>query len=278
MNFSEIKVLVFDLDGTLYEDTHHFDYQAERLKGKLPVDKQQLFETDYAATKLGDHPLKMGRIFDVVKDLILVQLDNHVQEAYDWQGNPISADRVRELYPEPIEINFDTMLSVGDPWWISISIAAHYGLDSKSCYDAFLETRDYMMTPEFKMEPIQGFKEALEEIHNRVRLVLLTNSPEPDSEAILTKLGLDSVFDLKIFNGQKPKRTLERFEFVRNHFAVEYDEIASIGDNWINEIRPVKPLGCKTVFIDPHGLGDETYADLVVKKMGEVIPFLRNPL
>lgn len=279
MDFSKVKVIVFDLDGTLYEDTHHFDYQATRLKEKLPIDKHQLFEQDYSATKLDNHPLRMGRIFDVLKDLILVQLDNQVQEAYDWEGNEIPTERVRELYPEPIEINFDTMLSVGDPWWISISIAAHYGLDSKSCYDAFLETREYMMSPEFVMEPIPGFKEALEAIHTDIRLVLLTNSPEPDSEAILTKLGLDTLFALKIFNGQKPKRTLERFEFVRDHFGVYHDEIVSIGDNWINEIRPVRPLGCQTVFIDPHGLGDENSADLVVKRMGEIIPLLvRNPL
>lgn len=276
MDFSNIKVIVFDLDGTVYEDTHHFDYQAERLKGKLPPEKQPLFEKDYAAVEKGQHPLKIGRVFDVLKDLVLVQLDNQVMEAYDWNGNPLTEERVRELYPEPIEINFDTMLSVGDPWWISISIAAHYGLDSKSCYDAFLETREYMMGPQFEMNPIVGFKEALDEVRSHVKLVLLTNSPEPDSEAILTKLGLDQTFDLKIFNGKKPTLTLERFEFVKDHFGVSYKEIMSVGDNWINEIRPVQPLGCKTVFINPFDLGSRADADLVVNRMGEFIPVLRN--
>lgn len=281
MDISKVKVIVFDLDGTLYEDTHHFDYQANRLKDKLPEAKRLLFEQDYWATKQDEHPLKMGRIFDVVKDLILIQLDNHVQEAYDWEGNKLAAEKVRKLYPDPIEINFETMLSVGDPWWISISIAAHYGLTSKRCYDAFLETREYMMGPEFKMEPIIGFKEVLEELRQEVKLVLLTNSPEPDSEAILTKLGLDSLFALKIFNGQKPTRTLERFEIVKEHFGVRYDEIMSVGDNWINEIRPVRPLSISTVLIDPFELSDSEAADLVVRRMGEVIPVLHkigNPL
>lgn len=273
--------MVFDLDGTVYEDTHHFDYQAARLKEKLPADKQPLFAKDYASMKQGDHPIRVGRIFDVLKDLILVQLDNRVQEAYDWEGNPLPDEKIHELYPEPIEINFDTMLSMGDHWWTSISIAAHYGLSGKKCQEAFLETREYMMGPEFEMNPIQGFKAALEEIHNRMKLVLLTNSPEPDSEAILRKIGLDQVFDLKIFNGEKPTRTLERFEFIKNQFDVSYEEIVSVGDNWINEIRPVQPLGCATVFIDPHGLGDETSADLVVENMGGAIPVLKemgNPL
>lgn len=281
MDFSKIKVMVFDLDGTVYEDTHHFDYQAARLKDKLPADKQPLFERDYEAMKRGEHPIRIGRIFDVLQDLILVQLDNRVQEAYDWDGNKMSNEKIKELYPESIEINFDTMLSMGDPWWTSISIAAHYGLPSKQCHEAFLETREYMMGPEFEMQPIKGFQAMLEEIHNKMKIVLLTNSPEPDSEAILKKIGLDQLFDLKIFNGQKPTRTLERFEYIKNHFGVSYEEIVSVGDNWINEIRPVRPLGCATVFIDPHGLGGETSADLVVEKMGDAIPVLKemgNPL
>lgn len=275
MDFTRIKVIVFDLDGTLYEDTHHFEFQAARLKEKLPLEKQPLFEKDFLAVKENKHPLRIGRIYDALRDLILVYLDNHVQEAYDWDGNKLPDEKVKELYPEPIEFNLETMVNVGDPWWTSTSIAVHYGLNSKQSYQAFLETRAYMMGPDFEMEPIEGFKEALEGIHSKVNLVLLTNSPQPDSEEILTKIGLDQLLNFKIFNGEKPTRTIERFEFVKNHFNVQYDEILSVGDNWINEIRPVQSLGCKTIFIDPHGLGNETSADLVVKRMGEVIPLLR---
>lgn len=274
MDFSNIKVIVFDLDGTLYEDMHHFDYQAARLRERLPKEKQPLFDQDYIAIKHGKHPLKIGRVFDVVKDLILVQFDNRVKEAYDWNGNRLSEEEIHELYPVPIELNFTTMLSVGDPWWTSISVAAHYGLDSRSSYDAFLETREFMMGPEFEMEPINGFKETLEDIHGRVKLALLTNSPEPDSEAILSKLGLDQMFDLKIFNGQKPNRTEERFATFKEQFGVEYHEILSVGDNWINEIHPVQGLGCATIFIDPYDLG--LTADLVVRRMGKAMPLLRK--
>ncbi|WP_449619803.1 HAD family hydrolase [Robertmurraya sp. Marseille-Q9965] len=276
MDFSQIKVIVFDLDGTLYEDTHHFEYQAARLKEKLPLDKQPLFEKDFQAVKDNNHPLRIGRIYDAQKDLILVYLENHVQEVYDWDGNKLPDEKVKKLYPEPIEYNLETMINVGDPWWTSTSIAIHYGLNSKQSYQAFLETRAYMMGPDFEMEPIDGFKEALEDIHRKVKLVLLTNSPQPDSEAILTKIGLAEVLDFKIFNGEKPIRTIERFEFVKNHFNVQFEEILSVGDNWINEIHPVQSLGCKTIFIDPHGLGNETSADLVVKRMGEIIPLLNS--
>ncbi|MGG0718072.1 HAD family hydrolase [Robertmurraya massiliosenegalensis] len=281
MDVSKAKVLVFDLDGTVYEDTHHFDYQAERLKDKLPLEKQSLFQIDFDAVKRDEHPIKIGRVYDGVNDLVLVQLDNIVQEAYEWNGLRLSDEEVGKLYPDPIEINFETMLSIGDPWWTSTSIAGHYGLNSKECYEAFLETREYMMGPEFEMEPIVGFKEVLSDMYEHVKLVLLTNSPQPDSEAILAKIGLDQLFDLKIFNGEKPTRTLERFERIKSEFGVEYDEIVSVGDNWINEIRPVRPLGCGTIFIDPHGVGNPSSADFIFECMGNAIPVLKkigNPL
>lgn len=276
MNLSKTKVLVFDLDGTLYEDTHHFDYQAARLKEKLPANKQDLFEKDYLAAKKGEHPLIIGRIYDVKNDLILVQLDNIVKEAYQWNGNQLSQEEIAKLYQNKIELDFEKMLSVGDPWWISMSIAAHYGMEYKVSYQAFLETREYMMGPQFVMKPIQGFQAALQTVQEKKELVLLTNSPKPDSEAILQKLGLQDIFSLKIFNGEKPTKTVERFEQIKAHFQVSYEEIVSIGDNWINEIRPAKALGCSTIFIDAHGLGDETFADLVVKRMSDVIPYLVN--
>lgn len=276
MGFSKSKVIVFDLDGTLYEDTHHFDYHAERLKIRLPQDKQPLFELDYQAVKNKSHPLRIGRIFDCNKDLILVQLDDRIQEAYKWSGEKLPRETVQELYPDPIELNLVTMLSIGDPWWIPISIAAHYGLSSRECYDGFLETRAYMMTPEFKMEIIEDFKETLEAVRQKRKLVLLTNSPEPDSEAILHKIGLHHVFDLKIFNGSKPIQTLKHFEHIKEFFGVSYEEIISIGDNWMNEIRPVRSLGCSTIFIDTHRLGDDTIADMVVHSIKEVIPFLKK--
>lgn len=275
MNFSNIKVIVFDLDGTLYEDTHHFDFQANLLKKRLPLEKQPLFEKDYALYKEGKHPLKIGRVFDVINDYILIQTDNIVQDAFDWFGNKIPENQVKELYENPIELNLTTMLSIGDPWWVSIAIAAHYGLDEKSCYAAFLETRNYMMSPDFIMNPIDGLKEMLERLKDYCKLVLLTNSPEPDSEAILKKLGIEDVFHLKIFDGRKPTRTVDHFKYIKDYFQVPFEQIVSIGDNWINEIRPVLPFGCKTILLDPYQIGEQAKADLIVNKLKEALPYLQ---
>jgi FMN phosphatase YigB (HAD superfamily) len=271
------KVIVFDLDGTLYEDIHHFSFYAERLKVKLPTDKQEVFWTEYKLAEEGEHTPRIGRVYDALKDLVLIQQDGLVKEAFKWDGTPLSMEEVNQLYPEQITIDLETMLSIGDLWWIPACVAFHHGLSGEDGHQAFLETRNYMMTPEFKMNKIKDFSETLQDLKNHgIKLVLLTNSPEPDSEVILTKLDLQTVFDKKIFNGEKPTLTTKRFEEVAHEFNVKYNEILSVGDNWINEILPAQKLGCSTILIDAHQISHEESADIIVESMTQAIPFLRK--
>lgn len=276
MNFSKTKVIVFDLDGTLYEDTHHFDYYAERLKDKLSSDVQSIFEKEYTLAKEDQHALTLGRVYDVDRDLILVQLNSLVQEAYTWEGEALSEEKVRDFYPDPIVMDYVHFINVGDLWWVPVSIAIHYGLSSEKAQTAFLETREFMMGPDYSMQQIPGLKELCAALNPKIKLVLLTNSPEPDSEVLLQKLELNKLFDLKLFNGKKPVKTLDLFAKVKETFDVEYEEILSVGDNWLNEILPVQSLGCSTIYIDNHHLGTPDSADIVVGSMKDVIPYLKR--
>jgi FMN phosphatase YigB (HAD superfamily) len=271
-----IKVIVFDLDGTLYEDTHHFHYYAKRLQDKLPLMVQDKFDHDYRLFQEGKHALKIGRVYDVEKDLILVQLDGIVQEAYQWDGTPLEKEKIKLFYPKPITIDLDSMLNVGDLWWVPASIARHYGLTNEESYQAFLETRKYMMTPEFQMTKIPGLKETLEEISDEIKLVLMTNSPKQDSEVILSKLDLHQVFHKKIFMAKKPTLTQQHFASIKKEFNVDYEQILSIGDNWLNEILPAKKLGCSTILIDSHQIADDQFADIIVSTISKLIPVLKK--
>src|SRR6476660_4577892 len=47
MENNKLKVIVCDLDGTRYEDTHHFEYYAKQLQHKLPTEKHEAFWKDY---------------------------------------------------------------------------------------------------------------------------------------------------------------------------------------------------------------------------------------
>ncbi|KEO81280.1 HAD family hydrolase [Tumebacillus flagellatus] len=275
MELSKVSLIIYDLDGTLYEDTHHFDYYAKELKKRLPADVQDAFQTDYEAARRDDHPLRIGRTYDANRDLILVQIKGDVSEVYKWDGTALAEAEVRELYPEKVEVNLTDMFSVGDLWWVPGCISRHYGLTDAQTTEAFLATREFMMGPEFHMNRIEGLVDAIAKSRaGGVKQVLVTNSPQPDSEKILDKIGLLHSFDEKIFMAKKPSGTKGVFERIKNQFDIPYERMLSVGDNWVNEILPAMELGFQTVYIDPHDIGVELECTQRVHQMTEVLEII----
>ena len=156
MDLTQISLIIYDLDGTLYEDTHHFNYYANELKKRLPVDVQDKFQAEYDAALRDEHTLRIGRTYDAIRDLILVQIKGHVQEAYQWDGTPLPETEVHDLYKDGVTVNLETMFSVGDMWWVPGCMARHFGLTDAQTSEAFLATREYMMGPDFHMNRIPG--------------------------------------------------------------------------------------------------------------------------
>lgn len=277
MDLSRISLIIYDLDGTLYEDTHHFDYYANELKKRLPQDVQDRFQADYEAGVRDEHPMRIGRTYDAVRDLILVQIKGQVQEAYTYDGEQLPAEKVSELYPNGVTVNLEDMFSVGDLWWVPGCIARHYGLTDAQTSEAFLATREFMMGPDFHMNNIPNLLETIAASRaNGVKQVLVTNSPQPDSEKILDKIGLLNSFDEKVFTARKPSGTKAVFERLSQQFNVPYERILSVGDNWVNEILPALELGCQTVYIDPHNIGETLESTARVKSMQGALEFIKG--
>ncbi|MGV8145937.1 MAG: HAD family hydrolase [Alkaliphilus sp.] len=276
MSFKNIKVIIFDLDGTLYRDTKHFDYYANKIKEKLDNDVQEKYLTEYHQAVAGSHVVKIGSVYDSKLDLVLYLDDLTVVKGYDWNNNKIDSSYIKEHYQEPIVIDMDRFMCIGDLWWVPSSIGKHYGLTGEDTYDAFLKTRDYMMTNSYAIEPIEGLADVIKSIKEKVDIVLMTNSPEPDSMVIIEKLGLSGVFPTRIFNANKPVKTLERLDSICSKFNVEPSNILSIGDNLLNEITPIRKLGGKTIFIDFHDIASEDNADIVVTHLEDSFDILKT--
>ncbi|WP_223702278.1 HAD family hydrolase [Sutcliffiella deserti] len=273
-----ITTIVFDLDGTLYEDTHHFRYYADLLRNKLPLDVQERFEDDYADVSKGKHSLKIGRVYDAKKDLILSHHHGEVTQGWKWDGEIVPSHEINELYPAPLQFDLQEMLSIGDLWWVPVSIAKHYGLSSSDAYEAFLQTREHMMTDDFELRPLKEFTDILEELHKSYTLVLMTNSPQTDSDIILKKLGFTSYFHDKIFEANKPIHTEAKLTCISEKWNIPFSEMLSVGDNYINEILPASILGCTTICIDPYNTQENSVADYTVQNLSELVVQLESLL
>ncbi|ALA68793.1 haloacid dehalogenase [Geobacillus stearothermophilus 10] len=278
MHGADIKAIVFDLDGTLYEETEHFDYYAERVAKRLREADRRRFWDDYRAVLADCHPLRIGSMYDAKEDLIVWLEEGAVRKAFRWSGEPLTKREIETVYKKPVAVDLDRFFSIGDLWWVSSSIGRHYGLTNEDTYAAFLETREWMMGPEFKMNGAPGLAETLVELHEKAALVLMTNSPEPDSEAILWKLRLADVFHHKIFQAAKPMKTAAHLEAIRARFGVDYRQMLCVGDNIGNDIAPARRLGCRTMLVDTYGLAKQGVADFIVASTSACVPVLRRLL
>jgi FMN phosphatase YigB (HAD superfamily) len=277
LDLSRIRVILFDLDGTLYDDTHHFDRYAVLIGEGLPEEHRETFLAEYQAVVRGEHPaLAVGTFYDVEHDLVLRVKGGKVQEAVHWDGSVAPTLLTRQLYPETIIPDHQTILNVGDLWWVPTAISTHYGGNAEHHEASFLRIREAMMAPEFTINPIKALSETVAGLKGKVVRVLATNSPQPDSEAILTKVGLLPHLDRLFFSSRKPAGLQAIITGLLAEYGIDPSQLLSVGDNLTNEIAPAKALGCQTVFIDPHGIGAGAEADLIIPAMSAFLPSLRE--
>ncbi|MFN7251687.1 MAG: HAD family hydrolase [Anaerobacillus sp.] len=267
--FKEGKLFIFDLDGTLYEGTDHFDYYAKRLLLDVAIENKQAFLRDYEMMKSGNHPIKIGKAYDVIRDTVLT-LDPFtlkVVKVETWHGEVWPDEQSLEVYSEHLSFDFEKMIAIGDGWWLPFVAAKHYGV--QNCHDRYVETKEYMVTEQFRLEPIKGVREGLLKLKATKKIVLVTNSDIDDVGRLLKELNLDGVFEHIITSAKKPSKTEELFKHLVEQYEVDPKEVVSVGDNFINEIAPALLMGMNGIYIDPLE-NQLTHKQLkVVRSLGE---------
>ncbi|GAA0383175.1 HAD family hydrolase [Bacillus horti] len=269
--FNQNEYFIFDLDGTLYEDTNHFSYYAEQLKNELDKQHWDAFEKEYDLIISGDHAVAIGRIYDVVRDQI-VRVDSSsmkVIEAWTWQGEALDQDQISSDYPAPITCDFETMIAIGDGWWLPNACAKHFGV--VDTYSAYEKTKEYMAGSDFQLTRIPRLRQALLHLKGKKQICLLTNSQEDDVQRLLNRLDLEGIFDEIITEARKPQYTSNHFSSLLKKHNYSPEQCVSIGDNFINEIAPALRLGIKTVFIDINELDYPEYDGIKVQSISDIL-------
>lgn len=274
-----IRAVIFDLDGTLYDDTHHFDYYARLLQAALPEARRATFWADYQAACAGRHALRVGRLYDRRRDWVLTCTGGRVTAARTWDGTPVPAPALHRAYTGPVAVDHLDLLNVGDLWWVPAACAAHHGLDPAAQASAFLAVREWMSGPDFTLAGTPGLRETLLALGRRgVARVLATNSPQPDSEVLLAKAGLAGTMDRCFFRCNKPAGMAAVVEAVCAAHSLRPPQVLSVGDNYVNDIAPARALGCHTVYLDVHGTAADEPCDQRLPGLQQLLPWLRNQL
>ncbi|MGI8314456.1 HAD family hydrolase [Halobacillus mangrovi] len=250
----QAKALIFDLDGTLYEDTDHFTYYAKLLKQKLNKENRSLFERDYDSIRNGEHPLAIGKVYDRTHDAIISvdPFTNHAIRVETWTGEQWSEKKVLKYFPEALTYDFNEKIAIGDGWWLPFSTATHYGVNTEDARECYVATKDYMGSKEFHLTKTKGLKNSLLQWKKTKALILVTNSEGYDVDRILKAIDLEGIFEDVISNAEKPVRTEDIFQEVLHNYRLKPEETISIGDNFMNEIAPALEMGMKGIYIQSN--------------------------
>ncbi|WP_194896628.1 HAD family hydrolase [Catenulispora pinisilvae] len=208
-------ILVVDFDGTVYRDDAPVRFYAEHAAGGLPAEWR-------------------GRFLD----LFGAYLDRGVAAADGVADEAVAA----------------VLRSSVDAWGAAAGLAALSGVGPAATEEAFLASRQYMLTAACRVTAVPALVEALAKLRGRVRIVLATNSPAGGLAPLLDRLGVTALFEEVVSGANKP-------EGLRRWIAAELAdrpaaELFSLGDHYFNEIEPAMAVGACAGYIDRFGRAD----------------------
>ncbi|MCZ0703417.1 putative hydrolase of the HAD superfamily [Natronobacillus azotifigens] len=245
------KLYIFDLDGTLYEGSQHFDYYAKLLSADVTSAEQEDYWNDYEKMKAGNHVVQIGKAYDVNHDLSLTidPMTLKVVEAHRWDGSTV--DDLDSLYGDgQVSFDFENIVAIGDGWWLPFACAKHYGV--KESQPSYMATKEFMVSDQFQLEQIPGLRTFLLDLKKEHDIILMTNSDREDVNRLLGELDLTNVFDHVISSARKPSKTTVLFEQLHVTYDLPFEQMISVGDNFINEIAPALLLEMKAVYLSEH--------------------------
>jgi FMN phosphatase YigB (HAD superfamily) len=158
-------ILVVDFDGTVYRDDGPVRFYAEHAAGSLPNEWR-------------------GRFLDLF-------------EAYLERG-VAAADAVAD------EAAAAVLRSSVDAWGAAAGLAVLSGVGVAATEEAFLASRQYMLTAACRVTAVPALVEAFAELRGEVRIVLATNSPAGGLAPLLDRLGVTALFGEVLSGANKP--------------------------------------------------------------------------
>lgn len=255
-----VQTIVFDLDGTLYEDERVYDRYALELGSLLPAGQRALFLADWASAKAGRAVARVGLGYDTTQDRLFRFTANRIMAFIDWNGReePVSASEPDVTGKEAgegqqpqapateVPIFGPDRFNIGDRWGLPDALAAHYGLPREQRGAAFRATRAYMGSDAFQLQAEPRLRDLLLALNAAGKyLVAMTNSPADTTEDVLGQLGLRDCFALVVPASQKPLGLKSFLDRVRDSSSV-----LCVGDNFVNDVEPALQAGSHALYID----------------------------
>ncbi|TYP73224.1 HAD family hydrolase [Paenibacillus methanolicus] len=272
---SDLKVIIFDMDGTLYQDHTFMErYIRYLLEGTEAEPHTESAVSLGLAILSGQHPVQCGYFYDEAQDLVLVREADRFVHALNWDGAvlPIDAGMSAMLAGETAMP--ERLIPFGDPWGIAAIMGRRYKLTEQKRLEAFRRVREEMVREPYIFPTSRSLFEALAALTAIEKKVVMTNTYLESGLAFLQFMDIHHLFD-EVYCGAEKPEGIDRY--MRELLAQGYkpEEILSVGDNAWNDLEPVHRLGGRTCLISPYASAESTRWDLRFTELEELEELLR---
>lgn len=248
-NLADVKVVLFDLDGTLHEDPRATDFYAKALEEDMPDGTGFGLREEVAEVIQRRHSAaEPGFFVDPNRGIVIEARDWIAERAVDWSGETVvlpageRADRI----PHQGELRY-----LGDQWQIIGALAARRGATVQSLRSAFVKARLFVNDPETVLNRFAALDEVLQRLSGGRRLLLATNTSEDLARPLVQRLNMRPPFEVIRFDARKPAGCAELIDHANQRWNTQASEVLVIGDNLWNDLLPPAGRGCRTIHIDP---------------------------
>ena len=265
---SEIKVVLFDLDGTLYQDDSFMDRYIRYMLEETAAEEEIIQAINMGRQILsGEHSLRLGHFYHIGDKAVLRWQDEQWIGGWAWDGTELDRSALQAY--GPVSDLTEELIAVGDPWGVALIFARQHGVSPDAMSLAFDRVRQEMLQEPHGFIRHGGLLQALKGLTAVERKMLLTNTHQQSGIEFVQHMGLTDVFNEHRFGAGKPdgmQRCVQ--ELISEGYQA--NEILSIGDNGWNDLNPVKRLGGRTCHISPYtGMHDGQW-DIRVASLDEL--------
>lgn len=261
----DIKTIVFDLDGTIYQNTvFHRDYLHFLVEGTDKVSWADAL-IDYAESVFCGERLTMNAFY--ASERIEAQ-----SPAAFFQA--LEAARLADL-PYKQALLRDDCLYTGDAWAVVTLIGKALGLIEGDRGDViYKRTREKMSTD--GMTGNVRLRDAIRSLRGRFDTILLSNSYESTAVEFLDQLGYVNTFEKTVFSANKPRGMIDALCEKEPALFERPQSILTIGDHAFNDLFPLQQLGSRTLWVNPFFNIREPVCDATVRTPEELAEYLEG--
>ncbi|MCK5492510.1 MAG: HAD family hydrolase, partial [Candidatus Omnitrophica bacterium] len=258
----QYKVIIFDVDNTLYRldfERYVGDYMNYLRKNILEEENRIIFERECVKFEEGKGIIKEGEVYVPVEKHLL-DVDGHrIMRVWNVRVGDKGLFK-EEVLTIPKEYPDDLVEEVcvcADMIYVShdfrpLTIIAHM-LGGENLCNIHKEFKEHVITSHdsYGISVDNLLREKLDILYRQeIKLVVVSNSDEETTKAILDILGVSEFFDRIIGSANKPIRFGKIIKKLAKDYNVNFNQMVSVGDDKKRDIIPAGEYGLYTILVN----------------------------